>query len=228
MEWIRSWRGWACVGAVVLIVILIGVYIAYSTPIKNVIVVGRFKRVQPACVSNALHDILPSSLLKINSSALKQSLQAQCPWIKSFILIRHWPRTVRLVLIERKAIAQWDARALVSDKGELFSPRYAKLSGLTRLEGPAGSYPQIAAFYQQAEPLLQAQKLSVKALTGDADGNVTLTLNTDIILLLGHDKPLATLKRFLSVDQSLFQSKKRKIALIDLRYPHGMAVQWAD
>ena len=227
IKWIQSWRGWAILGGIVLIIVLVSVYVAYTLPIKKVIVVGRFNRVQPSCVSDALHDTLPSSLLKIHAAVLKQSLQAQCPWVKSFVLIRHWPHTVWIVLLERKAVAQWDTRALVSDNGELFSPRYAKLSGLTHLEGPAGSYPQIATFYQQAQSLLQAQNFSIKDLTGDVNGNITLTLNNDIVLELGHDKPLATLQRFLSVDQSLFKAKKKKIALIDLRYPHGLAVQWA-
>mgnify|MGYP002626061203 CR=1 FL=1 len=53
-----------------------------------------------------------------------------------------------------------------------------------------------------------------------------LTLNNNIELLLGREEPMKRLTRFITLYHNIETQKDRRAEKVDLRYPHGFAVQW--
>lgn len=84
-----------------------------------------------------------TALVDVNSVAVEAHLEA-LPWVKTALVSRHWPDTVRIAIVERVPAAlaagggahqgQW---ALVDDSGRVLAYAPSPLAGLPQLESPA-------------------------------------------------------------------------------------------
>jgi cell division protein FtsQ len=82
------------------------------------------------------------------------------------------------------------------------------------------------SFYQTLNPLAKSLGLTIVALNVSAEQSWDLKLSNQIQVILGRVDALKRFQRFVLIYPKIPASSKQTIALIDLRYPNGAAVQY--
>lgn len=87
---------------------------ALDNPIESVTVQGRFQRVSPMEVEQAVRErINDAGLVSVNLAALQGSLEA-LPWVDTVSVARVWPRGLQVRVVEQVAAARWGSSVVCS------------------------------------------------------------------------------------------------------------------
>lgn len=230
MDWqtIKDYRWWL-LSAMMIVLFLIGLFFYINRPIKKVVIIGDFNQLTPSCINTVLQSSIRGRYWPTHQHHLFQQAQSHCPWLYAWQWHYAWPHTMVIKLQENLPQLVFNQQSLLNQANQLFTPKQLpqNLPNVSFV-GPPGQFENMLAFYKQALSLFSAQNFSIKKLALDENSTYQLTLNNDIILKFNQQDALATLARFLSVDQQLFGHRHQPIQAIDLRYPHGFAVQWKN
>lgn len=211
-------------------------------PISVVRVEADYVHLSPEELQQAISNDLPASFWTVNVRSLKSRLQA-IEWVQSVDIQKVWPETLKIRVNEKKVMAQWGKDGFLSDKEEIFYPE-KKVStvgsinainakSLPMLYGPASQVKTIVIKYYLMKKMLVPKKMAIKTLYMSRSGAWFVSLTNGTVLLLGREKPLERLGRFLRAYESIFltndstDGQVRFARRVDLRYPHGMAISWA-
>lgn len=158
-------------------------------------------------------------------------------WVRDVEIVRHWPGVVQISVNERRALARWGDKALLSDEFVIFEPDVLPMLTLARLRGPEGSQWEVARVYLDAVSRLQPLGYEVVMLELNDQNNWSLALNdsfnqqsagisSPLIVNLGGTSPAKQLEIFEKSVIAALGSRIGDAARIDLQYDHGFAVQW--
>jgi|GEM_PF-6981739 len=228
MDWqdLKYYRWWI-LGVLLGTVCFIAVFLFCNRPIKTVKIVGRFNSLTPQCVYNVLGPHLEGRYWPTHQNKLLTTAKSECPWVYNWQWHYHWPHTLVIHIAENHPQVIFNQQSLVNQADELFTPKkLPKTLPAISFIGPPDGFVAMLNFYKQAVPLLQAQNLSIIQLKLDPANGYQIILNNHIVLKVDEKSALQTLSRFISVDQNIFGQRHKPIQAIDLRYPHGFAVQW--
>jgi cell division protein FtsQ len=158
-------------------------------------------------------------------------LQAQLqtlPWVANVAVERSWPDTLIIRVKEYEPVALWGTHNLLAKEGEIFSPGTATvdMNKLPMLSGPDADAKSVLETYQKMQKMLRPLHLQIKELKVTNRHAWQLKLNNGMVLNLGGKQVLERLHEFAQVYPTVFANSPNKTANIDLRYDHGMAVQW--
>jgi len=108
--------------------------------ITQVSVTGRFQRVSPVEVEQAVKArVRDIGLVSVDLAAVRRAVE-QLPWVDSATVERQWPRALSIRVVEQVAAARWGANGLLNTRGELFISEARHIPPeLPRLSGPQGS-----------------------------------------------------------------------------------------
>lgn len=169
-----------------------------------------------------------SGFFAINIEELHDKL-LQNPWASRVVVQRKWPDELSITFVERTPIANWNHQALLSNAGELFMPKsHEHYEQLPLLVGPANQQVLMLTYFQNINRLLQPLHVRIRELDLNVYATWKLTLENGIVLYIGYKDVLMRVSQFVKVYSKLQSEGKGSIASVDLRYPSGMAVQWAD
>lgn len=215
-------------------------------PIAVVKVEADYAHLSPQELEKAISGDLPASFWTVDIRSLKNRLKA-IAWVQSVSIEKVWPETLKIRVNEKKVLARWGNKGLISDKKEIFYPAHMsldteKFNDLPKLYGPSGREQVVLSHYDTMSNMLQSKHLSLKTLLLSDSSAWVLRLENGTLLLLGIDEPLKRLSRFLRSYDTIFNSEaeewqnsdqklgkpvnQRVARRVDLRYPHGMAVAW--
>jgi len=196
-----------------------------TLPIKMVRAQGTFSHVTEAMLQQAVGQV-SGGYFNVDVNQVQRAVET-LPWVAQASVRRIWPDTLAISVKEQKAIAYWGEQGLVNIKGEVFTPdksSYPKT--LPYFEGPTGMNEMVTQYYKGAVQLLKPLGLEVTRIVLDDRRSLVLELNNELELVLGKEQKTERLQRFVRVYPKTFSDKISRIARIDLRYPHGMAVAW--
>lgn len=198
-------------------------------PIRRVQVEGDLSYLSAAQVSER---ILPhtgkKTFFAVDLVALRSDLQTM-PWIAEAHVRRVWPDRVIVRLEEQLPVARWGDEALLNNQGKAFVPYELKAYGhLPRLWGPQRAQQRVMEQYQLFNRLLRPIEITVAGLEMRERGSWYLTTSQGFELLLGRDKIVDKMRRFVRVYETTLKEHISHIARVDLRYPNGLAVAWRD
>jgi cell division protein FtsQ len=199
-------------------------------PISIVKVEANYAHLTPAELQQTIVRDLPASYWTVDLQALATQIQS-LPWVESVNIEKIWPGTLKIRIHEKHVLVRWGEKGLLSDKNEVFHPGKicAEMHGnLPILYGPEGKIQLIVKQYDTITRLLQTKQLSIQTLLLSESGAWFLRIKNGPMLLLGTDKPVEKLKRFLRVYKVVFENENHVARRVDLRYSRGMAVLWAD
>lgn len=149
------------------------------------------------------------------------------PWVESVTVRRHWPDGLSITLHERRPVAVWNESGLLDDQGALFYPSIDTFPDhLPRLSGKFDDPSTLWASYQRLCEAIQAMGLHVDVLAAVPPHAWQLTLSNGIVVLLPRENTDQAIHRWLSIYTQLMKGHLDEIKRIDLRYEHGLAVQW--
>jgi cell division protein FtsQ len=197
-----------------------------TLPIRKIRVQGALVQVNEAMLRKTVLGTVQGGYFNIDVDLIRHTVDA-LPWVKSATVRRVWPDAIRIRVVEQQPLARWSDGGLVNTEGELFYPATASYpSGLHEFSAPAGMERTVTEQYRSMSAALAPLDLSITRLQLDARHAIRLWLNNGIELVLGREQQTERLQRFVMVYEKSLAEHAARIKRIDLRYSHGMAVQW--
>ena len=158
------------------------------------------------------------------------------PWVRRATVRREFPNQLRVQLQEHRAAALWgpeDQSAMVNSCGEVFEANVGDIEqeSLPRLQGPAGSSPEVLQMHGLLQPVFKPLGLNVEALELSSRGGWRVTLDSDAVVELGggtREEVVQRTQRFTrTLTQVAAQYGRRVDALesADLRHAGGYALR---
>jgi len=214
--------GLAVVGAFLWLIVT-----ALDQPIDRVLVQGRFQRVSPLEVEQAVRDRLhDAGLVTADLGTLQRALES-LPWVDSASVGRAWPRGLEVRVVEQVAAARWGANGLLNARGELFLSESRFIPPeLPRLSGPKGSESMVAQRYLAIQGRLIEGGVRIAALRLDARGAWEIDLDNGVRIRLGRRQVDERFERFVAAALRLVVQRSAEINYVDMRYTNGFSVGW--
>ncbi|WP_019589144.1 MULTISPECIES: cell division protein FtsQ/DivIB [unclassified Thioalkalivibrio] len=161
-------------------------------------------------------------------AALERSLVAE-PWIDGVQLRRQWPGTLVVEVREPVPVARWGEDQLVDRHGRVFGPvDQAEWDYLPALEGQDGRQVVLMRRYLEVSARLADAGLEVAGVAEGRRHDWTIRLESGGRILMGRDAEAARLNALVRAADVVRERRDAPVERWDLRYPHGMAVAWAD
>ena len=204
LEWRRVLQAAAGLAAIGLLAALL--QHALDRPVTAVAVEGRFQRVSPLEVEQAVRERLQGAgLVSADLAGVQRALES-LPWVDTASVARAWPTGLKVNLSEQVAAARWGANGLLNARGELFisEARFVPVE-LPRLSGPPGTESVVAQRYLAIQGRL-------------AEGGVRL----------GRRDVDGRFERFAAAALRLVAQRGAEIAYVDMRYSNGFATGWRN
>ncbi len=224
-----AWRRLAAtaLSLVALAAATLGVAWALDQPIETIIVEGRFQRVSPLDVEQAVKQrVRGTGLVSVDLDAVGRGLR-RIPWVEDASVQRAWPRGLRVQVTEQVAAARWGANGLLNTRGELFISETRHIPPeLPQLSGPPGSERDVASRYLAVRGRLMEAGMRLTAMRLDARGAWQFDLDNGVTVRLGRRDVDARFERFVAAGLPLVSEKGGDIAYVDMRYSNGFAIGW--
>jgi cell division protein FtsQ len=200
---------------------------AVDQDITEVSVTGRFQRVSPGEVEQAVKArVRDMGLVSVDLAAVQRAVE-QLPWVDSATVERQWPRALHIRVVEQVAAARWGANGLLNTRGELFISEARHIPPeLPRLSGPRGSEADVAQRYLAAQGQLLEAGVRLTAVRLDARGAWEFDLDNGITVRLGRRQVEERFQRFVQAGLGQIASHASDIHYIDMRYTNGFAIGW--
>jgi len=204
-----------------------GVAWTLDQPIETISVEGRFQRVSPLDVEQAVKQrVLGTGLVSVDLESVGRSLQS-IPWVDSASVQRAWPRGLRVHVQEQVAAARWGANGLLNTRGELFISESRHIPPeLPQLSGPIGAERDVAERYLAVRGRLVEAGLRIAAMRLDERGAWEFDLDNGITVRLGRRDVDARFERFMVAGLKLVAERGGDITYLDMRYSNGFAIGW--
>lgn len=198
-------------------------------PISHVIFEGEYWQVPQSSLETIVAPYIAQGYFSVNLPALQHELLDKEPWLQSAAVSRQWPSSIVLVLQQKTAVALLNNNALITESGEVFSPSTDSFPpDLPVLTGPKERAGEMLSQYKVFTSIATSVNLVITKLQLSSEGNWSVEINNKIVVMLGENDILARFNRFIKVYQQVFVPEHREPGSVDMRYNHGMAVNWAQ
>ena len=208
--------------------ILIGLvtYDNFNRSIDRVVINGEFNYLSERDVIDLIDENVQTGFLTLNLPDLNRKIVEQ-DWIRSSSIRRSWPATLIVNIEEEIPVARWGEQQILNNVGDYIDViNKDSVSHLPVIFSQAGDTKEIIKIYQLISELLGPVGLRIDEVESDNAGSWTLTVVSDIKIILGRDQLVEKLQRLQSVWMAELSSQEKNINVIDLRYPNGLAVKW--
>lgn len=194
-------------------------------PIKTVKIFG-VNRVDRQEVQELLMPLVNRGFFTVNVEYIRDRL-LQMPWVSTIFVRRTWPDQVEITVIEKNPVARFNQESLLSEGGELFSPKLTTYpENLPKFVGPNGQQVVMLDYFYQINRILAPLRAKISYLELTPYFTWKLTLDNGISLQMGHKDILMRLDHFVKVYPKIVGSRSADVDYVDLRYPRGLAVRW--
>lgn len=200
---------------------------ALDQNITQVSVTGRFQRVSPIDVEQAVKArVREMGLVSVDLAAVRRAVE-QLPWVDNATVERQWPRALNIRVAEQVPAARWGANGLLNTRGELFISEARHIPAeLPRLSGPRGSEGEVARRYLAAQGQLVEAGMRLTAVRLDPRGSWEFDLDNGITVRLGRRQVDERFSRFVAAGVGQIASHANDISYVDMRYTNGFAIGW--
>jgi cell division protein FtsQ len=194
-------------------------------PINTVKIAANYQHITRKQLETTLAGYLNASFFALPVGKLQKDLSA-LDWAKEVTVDRIWPDTIKITVVEKLPFATWND-GLLTAEGEVFIPgESVKDLNIPHLYGPKQQQKDVLQNYQKLSKLLATFGLKATVLELRENQAWELTLSNGVEIHLGKRDLENRLERFCKAYQLVLVGKSELIQGVDLRYAHGMAVQW--
>jgi cell division protein FtsQ len=195
-------------------------------PIRRLVVRGSFEQVDEAVVRAAVAPHVRKGFFAVDLDAVRDAVEA-VPWVERAEVRKHWPDRIDVRVDERVPIAFWGEERLLSDRGEVFAADVARVpDSLPRLYGPDTGAGEVWKQHRIARDRLAQIGLVVRTTRMNPRGAWLIATEDGGEILLGRERAMQRLDRFIAAMQRLPATESGRIARADLRYANGFSVIW--
>ena len=226
----KSW----VVKIIIIAVLFVGLLIAYAY-IKNshaflietVQIKGDYTHVPDALIESRVAPLMAqATFFNLNSDAIREVLN-DITWVDHVNVRRVFPSTVVISVYEKNPIAIWNKTELMTAEGVLFAPSLDTFpKNLPQISGPDGQDDIALHMFLQINELFSTLSLSVQSLSVSERHVWEFQLSNGIKIIVGENETLERLQRFIMVYPKIIGNKASQVISVDLRYQHGLAIEW--
>lgn len=206
-------------------------YFAFETldrPLTKITIEGEFKYLDQRDLTIMVNDAINGGFLTVDLKALKAVVE-QHPWVSRVMVERQWPSQLQIDITEEVPIARWGEKAFLNRLGESLNiADNSRLHKLPLLTAEFGDSTEIMEQYQYLSTLLLPTGLKLTELKRDGMGVWQVKTNRGIRLVIGRNEVGEKIRRLVVVWESGLNVHSENIAIIDMRYPNGLAVTWRN
>lgn len=214
-------------GAVGISLLTWSLGLALDRPVRRVEVEGKFQRVAPPEIEQAVAPYAAAGFLSVDLQRVQAALE-RIDWVDRAQVERSWPNGLKVFITEHVPAAKWGVDGLLNTRGELFLREARHVPPeLPQLNGPEGSETEVAKLYLETYPRLLTVGMRLAKVELDPRGAWELTLGNGVSVRLGRQDVSDRLERFINVASPLVATRAAEISYVDLRYSNGFSVGWA-
>ncbi len=194
-------------------------------PIRQVQVEGDLKHLARQEVEQIASKRIRGGFFALEVNGLREGFTRH-PWVRDVNVRRLWPPALQIRVYEQRAAARWGDAALVNEQGELFAPKvnsYPK--GLVTLRGPGGTAALLLKRMRQIQTQLASTGERLKWLELSDRRAWSFGVMGGPTVILGRDGFDLRLRRYAANLHRALDPARRKVDLLDMRYPNGFAVR---
>jgi len=224
---------------VVALSVLLGLYFGKGAlialidhQISEITVQGELRQLDQHTISSKVTPWLESSFLTADLELIKSEVESLA-WVEQSTVSRVWPGKILISATEQRPVAIWNGDSYLNANAEKFAPEQLTWNAtLPQLIGPEGSSQMIKQDMLQALASLQVELaehgLAMTTLELKARGVWELTLSEGIVVALGVPPFEEKIERMAAVLDGAVEETRKRMELIDTRYPNGLAIKWKD
>jgi cell division protein FtsQ len=194
-------------------------------PVQDYVIVEPLIFQNSSAVEVVLQSYLTRSLLMLNLTEVQRDLE-QLPWIAQASVIKSWPGTLVVLLVEHEPIALWNGQRVLNSEGIPLDKPMANLR-LASLNGPDNSAARVMEQYLQFTQIFAVLGTQLVQVSMQARGSWYVQMDNGITIALGERNVLERSRRVVRLLQSKAHTDER-IEYIDARYPNGIAIRIAS
>ena len=195
-----------------------------TLPIKVVRIDGDLKKIKLKELEEAVADVVTGGYFNIDLQRIKVKA-TDLAWVDDVTVKRIWPDKLIIDIKERQAFARWGNDRLVTADGKIFAPDSGIDESLPFLQANDDRSVEVVNRFKQEQQRFAKLNLNVISMKLSERGAWSMTFAGETDILIGRHDVAERLQRLLS-SLPLIKQYKGMPARIDLRYPHGMAVNW--
>lgn len=224
---VGSW----CLFVLAILVVIFGGYAIYKkvtqARIEHVQILG----VEPPAqlrLAKHLQDDLKGGYFTTELAAIRDKALS-LSWVERVVVVRSWPDKIVIQVTPRHAIAKWGTGRFLSDDGVVFQPiQVGDVSHLPLLHGPTSQSRVMMTKYRDINQMFAPLGLRLKELYLTERMTWFMQFDSGLRLIVDQDQTMSKLQRLSDLSQSDLSLVWSQIAVIDLRYRNGMAIQWKN
>ena len=194
-------------------------------PIRSIQLAGTFEHLDQGEVEAVLRPYIGQGFFSLDIRSLQQALHDR-PWADSVSVRRVWPDKLKVVIVEKKPLARWDDRHLLSDRAVVFAADAAAFAHLPLLHAVNHPPAWVLARYRELEARFAAVDETLVALRVDSRGAFDVELINGLEIRLGRNEIGRKIGRLVSIYSDQILPRREQIRRLDLRYSNGFAVAW--
>jgi len=195
-------------------------------PVRFVRIEGAFQFIAKDKIKQALQSHVNTGLLNIDIQQIQHAVE-DLPWAKEVSVKRVWPDTIVIEIVEQTVVARWGHDSLLNTKGEVFTPdNIDNFTDLLVLSGNPGDEKRMLTLATGLITRLADQGMSLAEFKITDRQAWLIKLVGGMQIVLGTKQPLHQFQRFIETLTLIGRQQVDKIAVADLRYPNGYALQW--
>ena len=194
-------------------------------PLQSYAVAEPLKFQNSSAVEGVLQSYVNRSLLFLDLLDVQRELE-RLPWIAQARVVKSWPGTLSVALVEHEPIALWNGQQVLSSKGVPLDKPLLSLD-LASLKGPENSAARVMEQYLEFTQIFAELGAQLVQVSMQARGSWYVQMDDGMTIALGERNMLERSRRVVRLLQSKAYAGER-IEYIDARYPNGIAIRIAS
>lgn len=197
--------------------------VRWGWPVEQVEIEGKFRFWQAEELAKRLLWVKEQNFFSLDVRQVQAEVE-QLALIKSVEVKKVWPDTLLVKFKEDIPVAVWNQNTLLNPQGEeLVLPSDFDAKRLPKLMGPEKKTAQVMRQFQRFQSRLLSVDAVLVSLTMNPVGSWQVELENGWMIRLGRQQLEQRLERLIELLKILPQEK---VAVVDLRYGKGAAIQW--
>jgi cell division protein FtsQ len=219
---------------IIIVLIIVGIFAigfqfknAQAFNIDTIKINGDYSHISEDALESAITPFVQqSTFFNMDTQKINESL-LQLPWIDHVEIRRDFPSSINVTLYEKKPVAIWNSKNLITADDVVFSPALSTFpNDLPKINAPENQSMVALDMFLKVDTLLKSFNLSIEQLNVSERHVWEFQLNNGIKIIVGNEQSLDRVKRFMMVYNKVIGDKYEQVISVDLRYQSGFSIQW--
>jgi len=209
-------------------------------PTRHIDVIGDIPNSTSEQIVAAISEVSASNILLVDIAEAAEAAQS-LPWVEGATIRRKWPDTIEVEVHERVLLTRWNDGQYLDQLGTVVPMPNLIDTSLPHLSGPDALAQEVLSTYQSWNRVVTNVGLEIQSVQVTERGSWAFSVTPfslvedladevaqaqTIRVIVGSTNMADRSQRFLKMYTEIFQAVHDQVAVIDLRYPDGVAVTW--